>query len=198
MKFVDWRSPHPALFASSRGWLAVAAVIGLGLAASGCAQSMSELAGNDASAGTMAAAYPSAGAPTSLAPSEPLTVASMARPAVLVDETTEPVPTARSARTTAPMAIAPATAELASAERTAAARADLAIAPSAVNLNQLPAQPKSKLLTPEEKAQVIAELEALAKKQSVTLGKAKKSAECAADDLDPAARLASATGDGEC
>lgn len=198
MKFVDWRFRHPASLASSRGWLIVAAVIGLGLAASGCAQSMSEFARNDASAGTTATAYPSANAPTSLAPGDPQTMASMARPAVLVDETTEPAPTARTARTTAPMAIVPATADLASTAQPAAAEPDRAIAAAAVNLNQLPAQPRSKLLTPEEKAQVIAELEALAKKQSATLGKAKKSSDCAADNLDPATRLASATGDGGC
>ncbi len=190
MKFVDWRFRHPASLASSRGWLLVAAVIGLGLAASGCAQSLSEFARNDASAGTTATAYP--------APGDPQTMASMARPAVLVDETTEPVPTARSARTTAPMAIVPATADLASTAQPAAAAPDRAIAAAAVNLNQLPTQPRSKLLTPEEKAQVIAELEALAKKQSATLGKGKKSSDCAADSLDPAARLASATGDGGC
>jgi hypothetical protein len=189
MKFVDWRSRHPASLASSRRWLVVAAVIGLGLAASGCAQSMSEFARNDASAGTVATAYPSAGAATSLAPGDPQTVASMARPAVLVDETTEPAP---AARTVAPMAIVPATANLASA-----AQPDQGIAPAAVNLNQVPEQPNSKLLTPAEKAKVIAELEALAKKQSATLGK-KKSADCTADNLDPAQRLASATGDGGC
>jgi hypothetical protein len=190
MKFVDWRFRHPASLASSRGWSIVAAVISLGLAASGCAQSMSEFARSDASAATTATAYPSA--------DDPKTVASMARPAVLVDETTEPVPTARSAQTTAPMAIVPATADLASTEQPAAAEPDRANAAAAVNLNQLPAQPSSKLLTPEEKARVIAELEALAKKQSATLGRTKKSADCAADSIDPAARLASATGDGGC
>ncbi len=62
----------------------------------------------------------------------------------------------------------------------------------------MPEQPKSKLLTPTEKAKVIAELEALAKKQSATLGKTKKSTACAADKVDPAQRVASATGDGGC
>ena len=165
------------------------AIVGLGFAATGCAQSMSEFART----GDSASAYPASGAPVALTPSDPQ-VASVARPAVLVDETTVPAkPRSQSTRSSAPMEIAPRAAEVASAEEP-----DTAIAPAAVNLNQVPAQPKSKLLTPDEKAKVIAELEALAKKQSATLGKAKKSTACAADNLDPKQRLASATGDGGC
>ena len=41
-------------------------------------------------------------------------------------------------------------------------------------------------------------LEALAKKQSTALGKSEKSAACTQDNLDPAHRVASATGDGGC
>jgi hypothetical protein len=184
MNIIDWRLRRPVLLDSSRAWLAVAAVVGLGLAASGCAQSMSEFARNDSSARTVATAYPAPGDPQ---------VAGVARPAVMVEETTVPAPTSRTTRTMAPMAIAPATAEPASAEQPGQG-----IAPAAVNLNRVPEQPKSKLLTPDEKAQVIAELEALAKKQSATLGKSKKSTTCAGENLDPAARVASATGDGGC
>ena len=128
-----------------------------------------------------------------LAPADPQAVATVSRPAVLVDETTVPMPPRNSARTTAPMEIVPSAAETATV-----VEPDTGIAPSAVNLNQVPEQPKSKLLTPDEKAKVIAELEALAKKQSATLGRAKKSTACAAEPVDPAARVASATGDGGC
>ena len=140
---------------------------------------MSEFA-RSTSPSTTATAYPSPGDPQA---------AGLARPAVLTDETTIPAGTAR---TKAPMAIAPPATHVTSAEQPDA------IAPAATNLNQVPAQPNSKLLTPEQKAKVIAELEALAKKQSTALGKSEKSAACAQDNLDPAHRVASATGDGGC
>ncbi len=172
---------------------AAAAIVGLGLVASGCAQSMSEFARN---ADQQPTAYP--------APGDPQTMAG-ARPAVLVDESTVPLSQSKqTARSAAPMTISPPQADVASVEQPsvastpAAAKLDPAIAPSANNLNQVPAQPKSKLLTPDEKAKVIAELEALAKKQSATLDKSKKSTACASDNLDPAQRVASATGDGGC
>ncbi len=188
MKFTEWRTSRPASTASVRRWLAVAAVLGLGLAASGCAQSMSEFA-RDAD-GTASSAYPASAQPTTLAPGNPGTVAS--RPAVMVEERTVAASPAPAARTTAPMAIAPPAAETASV-----APPSEGIAPSVANLNRVPEQPKGKLLTPTEKAKVIAELEALAKKQGAALDKSRKAA-CASDDLNPAQRVASATGDGGC
>ena len=150
---------------------------------------MSEFArGGD---GATATTYPTSSGPVILEPGDPQTVASVARPAVLVDETTVPVSRSPTARTTAPMAIAPPAAQVAEAEQP-----DTGIEPAAVNLNRVPEQPKSKLLTPAEKAKVIAQLEALAKKQSATLDK--KSKDCSAQNLDPAQRVASATGDGGC
>ena len=166
--------------------MAAIAIMGLGLAASACTQSMSEF-----DAGRATAALPASTAPVALAPGDPQTVASVTRPAVLVEETTVPASQALTARTTVPMAIAPPAARVAAAEQP-----DLRIEPAAVNLNRVPEQPKSKLLTPEEKARVIAQLEALAKKQSATLGE--KSKDCSAQNLDPAQRVASATGDGGC
>lgn len=70
------------------------------------------------------------------------------------------------------------------------------------NLNQVPADQKSKLLTPEEKAKVIADLEALAKSQEAAIEKARKADSTQCDDavqksLDPEAKLKSAaTGQG--
>ncbi len=61
-----------------------------------------------------------------------------------------------------------------------------------------PSASGNKLLTPEEKAKVIAELEALAKAQGAGLAKARNSADCSKEKLKPADRLASANGDGEC
>jgi hypothetical protein len=63
----------------------------------------------------------------------------------------------------------------------AAAAAEAVVPPNAYpNLNTVPQQPKSKLLTPEEKAKVIAELEGLAQKQATALNKerAAKAAQC--------------------
>ncbi len=162
--------------------MAAIAVVGLGLAASACTQSMSDFN----------TAFPAATTPVALSPDDPQTTASVTRPAVLVDETTVPMPPRGTVQTTAPMEIAPPAAEVATA-----AQPDQGIAPAAVNLNQVPAQPKTKLLTPDEKAKVIAELEALAKKQSAALDRS-KSTKCATDSLDPAQRVASATGDGGC
>ena len=185
---VDWRHRDPPPYAFLRRLVTAAAIVGLGLAAAGCAQSMSEFARDGD--GTVASAYPASSGPATLTPGDPQTVA-VARPAVLVEEMTVPASQSPTARTTAPMAIAPAAAQVAEAEQP-----NLRIEPAAVNLNRVPEEPKSKLLTPAEKAKVIAQLEALAKKQSATLGE--KSKDCAAQDLDPARRLASATGDGGC
>ncbi len=156
MNSAVWRhaSPPPATFL--RRLAAAAAIIGLGLAASGCAQSMSEFARN--------ADTPS---PVALTPGDAQT-AGVARPAILVDERTVP---AEAPRTTAPMAIAPAA--RATPEVAAVDPSDPGIAPAATNLNRIPEQPKAKLLTADEKAKVIAELEAMAKKQSAQLDKDK-------------------------
>ena len=64
------------------------------------------------------------------------------------------------------------------------------------NLNQVPTDQKAKLLTPEEKAKVIAELEALAKGQEAAVDKTRKAAatKCGAavqKTLDPEAKLKS-------
>jgi len=185
MNYPDGRRRHLVSRVPLRRAAAAFAVVGLALAASGCAQSMSEFA----QTGTVASTKP-----VSLDPTDPQAVASVTRPAVLVDEKTVPIAPRQTARTTAPMEIAPPAAEVAKAEQP-----DAGIAPAAINLNDVPEQPKSKLLTPAQKAKVIAELEALAKKQSAQLDRAKKSTACAADKkVDPAARLASATGDGGC
>jgi hypothetical protein len=70
------------------------------------------------------------------------------------------------------------------------------------NLNQVPEGPKSKLLTPEEKAKVIADLEALAKSQAAAVEKSRKAttAQCGdavKNSLDPEAKLkAAAAGQG--
>lgn len=51
------------------------------------------------------------------------------------------------------------------------------------NLNQAPAQPKSKVLSPEEKQKVIAELEALAKSQGEVLARERAKARAQCDGL---------------
>ena len=62
-----------------------------------------------------------------------------------------------------------------------------------------PQQPKSKLLSPEEKARVVAELEALARSQNGTSAADKaKCDEEAAKALDPEQRLKRDLADGEC
>lgn len=71
------------------------------------------------------------------------------------------------------------------------------IAPSTYpNLGAAPEEPKSKLLTPEEKAKVIADLEALAKSQEAAVEKSRKAAATACGSsvknaLDPEAKLKS-------
>ncbi len=186
MNSPDWRHRcrPPAVFL--RRGVVAAAIVGLGLAASACTRTMSDFDTGGAGAFPAAAA-----APVTLAPSDPQAVGGVARPAVLVDETTVPA-SSRTAPTTAPMTIAPQV-----GDAVTPAQPDRGIASAAVNLNEVPEQPKTKLLTPEEKAKVIAELERMAKKQGAALDKS-KSTNCAADNLDPAQRVASATGDGGC
>jgi hypothetical protein len=66
----------------------------------------------------------------------------------------------------------------------AAAAADAVVPPTTYpNLNALPGQPKGKLLSPEEKAKVIAELESLARSQGVALAKERATAAAACDNL---------------
>ncbi len=186
----DRSSVSPVCGSRGGRWLATAIVVVLGLAASGCAQSMSEFAQTSSAMPTTAAAYPSNG-PVALTPpgasDEPATVGSVMQPAVMVEEATVPAPRSGVA-TRAPMAITP-SAETADAEPAPAATTN-----GYPNLGAPPEQPKSKLLTPEEKAKVIADLEALAKKQSAGLGKS--ASDCSKETLDPAQRLADASGDG--
>jgi hypothetical protein len=64
------------------------------------------------------------------------------------------------------------------------------------NINQVPAGPKSKLLTPDQKAKVIADLEALAKSQEAAVEKSRKQSATQCDDavknaLNPEAKLKS-------
>ncbi|HVY20059.1 MAG TPA: hypothetical protein VHA70_08245 [Bauldia sp.] len=66
----------------------------------------------------------------------------------------------------------------------AAMAAETVIPPTGYpNLNVVPQQPKGKLLSPEEKAKVIAELEGLAKSQAVALTKERAAAAAACDNL---------------
>jgi hypothetical protein len=63
-------------------------------------------------------------------------------------------------------------------------------------VNQVPEGPKSKLLTPEEKAKVMADLEALAKSQEAAVEKSRKASASACgnsvkNSLDPESRLKS-------
>ena len=127
-------------------------------------------------------AYP-AGQPMAIDPgaakADQAAVGSVARPAVMVEE--ETVPAAAKPQTLAPPS------------RTANAGPEPARPASrgTPNLGAPAEQPSSKLLTPEEKAKVIAELEALAKSQSAALGKS-KAKDCADETVAPGKRVASA------
>ena len=62
------------------------------------------------------------------------------------------------------------------------------------NLSKVPAEPKSKLLSPEEKAKVIADLEALARSQEASVERSRKDSaarcnEAVKNALDPEAAL---------
>ena len=104
----------------------------------------------------------------------------------------QPAPAADAAQTGA-IPIKPATYVV----DTTAAPAGVATTEAAYpNINAVPLPPKSKLLTPEEKAKVIAELEALAKGQEAAVDKTRKAAatKCGAavqKALDPEAKLKS-------
>jgi hypothetical protein len=117
----------------------------------------------------------------------------------------QPAPAADAAQTGA-IPIKPAT-YVVDTTATPPANVPLAVAPAAPagvatteaaypNINAVPLPPKSKLLTPEEKANVIAELEALAKGQEAAVDKTRKAAatKCGAavqKALDPEAKLKS-------
>ena len=117
----------------------------------------------------------------------------------------QPAPVADAAQTGA-IPIKPAT-YVVDTTATPPANVPLAVAPAAPagvatteaaypNINAVPLPPKSKLLTPEEKARVIAELEALAKGQEAAVDKTRKAAATKCDAavqkaLDPEAKLKS-------
>lgn len=78
----------------------------------------------------------------------------------------------------------------------AAAPASGATAGSYPNINRVPQEPKSSLLSPEQKAKVIADLEALAKSQEAAVEKSRRqhSAKCdqtVQNSLNPEAKLKS-------
>jgi len=76
----------------------------------------------------------------------------------------------------------------------AAAPATGATAGAYPNINQVPQEPKSNLLSPEEKAKVIADLEALARSQEAAVEKSRRQAAAKCDQtvqksLNPEAKL---------
>jgi hypothetical protein len=136
-------------------------VVGLGLALSGCAYSMSEFAQSSPVEAPAGPVVLSDGVPApNVAP------ALTAAPTALVEEEAPPLPR------TAPTQPSDDTAS---------------IAPAATggypNINAVPPKSKGKLLTPEEKARVIADLEALARTQGKETEKVRQAqaTECAAD-----------------
>ena len=153
------------------GRLAVLAAIGLAL--SGCAYSMSEFARTDPTP---------TGSPTVLTGT--------------VNEPPAEIATAKPAPAAKPIA-------LVEEPPSATTRLDAAVVATGTpppategypNFNQTPPRQNSKLLSPEEKAKVIAELEALAKAQGAPVAKARQAAraECdaeAAKTLDPEERI---------
>ena len=156
---------------------------GVALALGGCAQSMSEFSQ------AAAPGAPRTGQlmmePTSTGP----TIGNgVTRPAVLVEETTVPAP-ARAAGGAPP---------LPEPNPTTAYSQPSSGGGSYPNMNALPDQPKGKLLTAEEKAKVIAELEALAKRQGAAVPKPKQPAKCATENVKPADRIKGETAGAEC
>jgi len=119
---------------------------------------------------------------------DPATVGSVARPAVLVDETTVPA-NGNTAAATSPAPRKP---------LTTSADAAPEPLPPAGYAETPKGDSKSRLLTPEEKAKVVSELEALAKSQSAGLGKSKKATGCPKDPAKTASDTADATGDTKC
>ena len=166
---------------------AVTITVGACLALGGCAQSMSEFA-------QAAAPGSSQSGPLMLEPQTasagPTIGNGVARPAVLVEETTVPAPKKTATNGSAP--------PLPPADATATAYSAAPATDAYPNINLVPDQPKGKLLSPEEKARVIAELEALAKGQVAGAAKNKNSAKCATENVKPADRLKGETGSGEC
>ncbi|MEJ0013017.1 MAG: hypothetical protein WDM94_10425 [Bauldia sp.] len=136
-----------------RQGFAAALVVGVALALSGCALGMSEFSRTAANTGTGAPAVKEAVMEEGAIP---------LRPAALVEEDVAPVveksPAAVAAETVVPTSTYP-------------------------NLNVIPTQPKGKLLSPEEKQKVIAELEALARSQGDALAKERATAAAACDNL---------------
>lgn len=136
-----------------RQGFAAALVAGVALALSGCALGMSEFSRTAAKTDAAAPVVREAVLEEGAIP---------LKPAALVEE--DPAP---------------------AVERTpAAAAADAVIPPVGYpNLNVVPDQPKGKLLSPEEKAKVIAELESLAHSQGEALAKERARAAAACDNL---------------
>ncbi|CAN5207768.1 hypothetical protein BH10PSE9_BH10PSE9_17360 [soil metagenome] len=170
-----------------RTWLArnlLCAVLfgGMALALGGCAQSMSEFAQS------AAPGAPKTGQLMMEPTSTPTIGNGVARPAVLVEETTVPAP--KRATGGAPPLPEP-TATTAYSQPSSAGG-------NYPNMNVVPDQPKGKLLTTEEKAKIIAELEALARRQGAAVPKAKKPANCATENAKPADRIKGETAGAEC
>lgn len=138
----------------ARQGFAAALVIGVAIGLSGCAMGMSEFSRTAAKADDTAPVMKEA------VLEDP---ALQIKPAALVEE--DPV---------------------APAEKTpAAVAAETVVPPTGAypNFNTLPVQPKGKLLTPEEKAKVIAELEGLARSQGDALAKERATAAAACENL---------------
>jgi len=156
---------------SVRRPFAISLVLGVALATSGCAYTM-----GDFSRGSTAAATPASDATMTGAPP--------VQPATYVVDTTDKPYAAPATLTSLPQG---------GASASAAAPAATGAFP---NLNQVPEGPKSKLLTPEEKAKVMSDLEALAKSQEAAVEKSRKASASACgnsvkNSLDPEARLKS-------
>ena len=166
---------------SRRRW-GRAVAVGLAVTLAGCALTPSEFV------------RPSSG-PVALANDPPSTTgeAFEIRPAVLVEETVVPP-----AGSTGPPPVASATAEpLPLPAPGSPAPPPTAFAAPAPD--SPPAEPKSRLLSPEEKARVIAELEALARNQKVGTGAAPVDCEPSAEDaLDPKKQPGSELATGGC
>ncbi len=158
---------------SVRRSLAIALVLGVAVATSGCAYTMGDFSRSSTAAATPASDTTMTGA----LPVKPATY--------VVDTTDKPY--------TAPATV--------TSQRPppsgASASASVPAAPGAFpNVNQVPEGPKSKLLTPEEKAKVMADLEALAKSQEAAVEKSRKASASACgnsvkNSLDPESRLKS-------
>jgi len=156
-----------------RGVAAAALVAGLVALTSGCATSMGELA-------------PPTSAPLVLNSAVAGETVAEVKPAVMVEQVGRPgAPMPVTAPVTAGAEPPPLPKEVATGSTVAtAAPAD---------------EPKKKLLSPEEKARVIAELEALARSQEAGTPTAKKDcAEGAAMALEPEERLKRDSTPGEC